>query len=94
MNRHGTDFYFVVQLNTDTGKRKQGKLFLSVNRGDGTISVVKSKTAATPIPTRGLAQVVSDYFWEHNWEHNKEKFNLQSREVVYVKARNKKQVEI
>lgn len=82
--------YFIIQLKTETlsgKKKKMGYKYVVVDSQRPTMRVVNSKSSATRFQTHGIASLVSDHFWEHCWERFKEQYNLDTREVIFVKSR-------
>lgn len=80
--------YYVVQINTQI-KKKKGRVFLRVDTDRGMIRFVNSKSAATKLETRGVADLISDHFWQHYWERYKDERGLESRSVEFVKSKKR-----
>lgn len=75
---------FVVKINTETGP-----LYLRVDRTGAHIAC-RGRTQATEFETRGIAEVVSNYFWEQYWDRGREYLKLESREVVMIEKRKER----
>lgn len=86
--------YFVVEITLGKWKKssKQTKMYVVCDKLDSyPMRLVKSKAAATKLPTRGVGCVVSDQFWEHYWKRFCERgLDLSTRAVVYVKSKKRK----
>lgn len=83
--------YWIVELKTEVrGKKKSPPLYISVDRGSGSMRLVKTRQGATKFETEGLARLVSEHFWETAWATHEKLYNLWSREAIFCKSPKRK----
>ncbi len=75
--------YYIIQLN----RKKLPPIYVTVDATDPFCSVVKNKGNATKFETRGVANVVSDYFHYNYWDQFERTHKIYYRETIFVKAR-------
>lgn len=72
---------YAVEITLKNGKKK----YLSHTSKHLRPTLIKSKSTATLLDSRRIADIVSDHFWQNYWD----KEDYDSREITVVQLRGK-----